>query len=240
MKKMNKEEILSHIRDIDKESAKIYNVLAGGEKISSYKLTLYTNQLIQLSEESIHSVTLLDKTMRDERKKYILFSMIFIFLSSLALFSYIISFPVGFTLNSISLITNAFLLKKMKKEQSINKNIEEETSALFPKLQHTLSNCSMFLARHCDTNESELKTNNFGENFAHYILSELIEGAKLVDISDDLRIMLINILQQELNVNENDLNVLLDLAKKEVKEEPFKENTNEVLKLSRKKNKERG
>lgn len=227
---MTAEEIYKKIDEIENKMSKIYFEIMRAEKISAYKRQLLSKKLLLLAYQYKVLIDKFIKCKENEAKKIkrdkILIALEFtLYMISITFGSFIWIIPG-------SLLIFGQLCKILPK--ILDNNTEEmmnELKAQSKKIEIMTKNCYTFMESKCNKKEKELIEENTLDSIsiisANQILDFYLMSGILVIPYEEIKPVLIKILQDDLKTEEENLETLLEMASKKIEYE----NLNEELGL---------
>lgn len=212
---MEADKLIKKIHEIDKEIFTIFEMVSDEKNISIYKSSLLSVKIDILAN-------MLEKTYLDLLSQETIKLNRLMFFGKLSLFMFLINTIltffapiIGCSLNALNLIWFTILNKKSNNELPVINKIEEITDN-YSNYEVTIENCRTFLRAHTDSkieyktselNDLELKRIDLANE---HIELALVDGVS-DNIPDEVRNIMVKMLQQELKTNETNLENLLNM-----------------------------
>lgn len=225
---MKKKEALTFAKEFEIEFSKIYYEVMGYDEISIYKKTLLSNKSYLLAlkyKDFINKLIEEDKKATQKVKNRFKLMIITAVIELVSIFA----FPLISFLPFIAEIYVLVSLKKLEKE-TLTKQDLVEIEKLATEISVIVENISTFLEaksnKRIERLQNERKNNmeetlkiNIANSWLEIVLeSNFSKEALSVTLPKEIEEIIIKILQEDLNLEEDNLFVLLDIAKNKIQE----------------------
>lgn len=192
----------------------IYSELISAKELSYFKLSCYCNKLENVQEgitSNIEEKMIIDKKIVTVTLKVMFMCFLLIGVGAPLLFTVpIVGAPMFLIAGLICKKMIDYLTKVEKDSKKIIDDID--------RLRNVVHNCSMLIEKHLKIIKSglvnEVLDYKIDLTLANMLIQKYLECPYPMIVDEKTRLAMISILQTELNVSDNDLDKLLDMAYK--------------------------
>ena len=222
------EELYKGLENVYYELAKCFNSILDNEDLSYYKGVLYIFKinLLQIKQYEIGlDINNIDLEINRSNKKFNIFKILCYLFSILILFTN--CWPFGIIL----MIQNFCNSKLVKDNLSTSQNMFNNSRDLFAKCDVIAANCQTFINKKMEIN-AEKFNELFNqeevidlsiEDYAQNLIDLYINFDELIGTTEEIKEVVVNMLQRDLETEESDFMTLLNMAKERVGEEKILE-----------------